>query len=153
MRKKNINLKKNQTLNNQNTIEYNLYIPDKNVEVYGDRQQISQVLSNILKNGAESIVSGLSNDDDNQRGRITLEMEELEDSVRINIKDNGVGLPTQLLDRITEPYVTTRQNGTGLGLAIAKKIMEDHSGDLILLNNNDVGAKVTIIFNKNDYET
>ena len=80
-------------------------------------------------------------------------MEELEDSVRINIKDNGVGLPTQLLDRITEPYVTTRQNGTGLGLAIAKKIMEDHSGDLILLNNNDVGAKVTIIFNKNDYET
>ena len=64
----------------------------------------------------------------------------------INIIDNGVGFPEYLLDRITEPYVTTRQKGTGLGLAIAKKIMEDHNGQLLLNNNNDNGAKVSIIF-------
>ncbi len=134
-------------------IEYKLNVPEKNVGFYGDRQQISQVLSNILKNAAESIESRFSNSDEKEKGSIIMDMEELKDSVRIHIGDNGIGLPSQFLDRITEPYVTTRQNGTGLGLAIAKKIMEDHGGDIILLNNKDVGARVTIIFNKIDYET
>ena len=134
-------------------IEYKLNVPDKNFDFYGDRQQISQVLSNILKNAAESIVTRFSNNDEKENGLISMDMEELEESVRIHVSDNGIGLPSQLLDRITEPYVTTRQNGTGLGLAIAKKIMEDHSGDLLLVNNDNVGARVTIIFNKIKYET
>ena len=46
------------------------------------------------------------------------------------IEDNGVGLPAKDRDRLTEPYVTTREKGTGLGLAIVKRIMEDHGGEL-----------------------
>ena len=80
-------------------------------------------------------------------------MEISKDSVDIHITDNGVGLPSQLLERITEPYVTTRQKGTGLGLAIAKKIMEDHNGDLILVNNEGTGAKATMTFSKTDFQS
>jgi two-component system nitrogen regulation sensor histidine kinase NtrY len=48
------------------------------------------------------------------------------------VEDNGVGLPAKDRDRLTEPYVTTREKGTGLGLAIVKRIMEDHGGELEL---------------------
>jgi two-component system nitrogen regulation sensor histidine kinase NtrY len=52
--------------------------------------------------------------------------------VTITIEDNGLGLPAKDRDRLTEPYVTTRDKGTGLGLAIVKRILEDHGGELVL---------------------
>jgi two-component system nitrogen regulation sensor histidine kinase NtrY len=52
--------------------------------------------------------------------------------VAIEVEDNGVGLPAKDRDRLTEPYVTTREKGTGLGLAIVKRILEDHGGELEL---------------------
>ncbi len=54
------------------------------------------------------------------------------DLVRLAVADNGVGLPQQDRDRLTEPYVTHKPKGTGLGLAIVKKIMEDHGGSVTL---------------------
>jgi two-component system nitrogen regulation sensor histidine kinase NtrY len=50
----------------------------------------------------------------------------------IVIEDNGIGLPAKDRDRLTEPYVTTREKGTGLGLAIVKRIMEEHGGALLI---------------------
>src|SRR5207237_4621761 len=52
--------------------------------------------------------------------------------VAFEVEDNGVGLPHKDRDRLTEPYVTTREKGTGLGLAIVKRILEDHGGELEL---------------------
>ena len=67
-----------------------------------------------------------------ERGRIHVSL--AQDSLRtvLTVEDNGIGLPQDGRDRLTEPYVTTRTKGTGLGLAIVKKIMEDHAGELVL---------------------
>ncbi|MEJ0042373.1 MAG: ATP-binding protein [Rhizomicrobium sp.] len=65
-------------------------------------------------------------------GRIIIALEKTDDRVAFRITDNGIGLPHEHRDRLTEPYVTTRAKGTGLGLAIVRKILEDHGGELIL---------------------
>mgnify|MGYP005651411233 FL=1 len=59
-----------------------------------------------------------------------------------------MGFPIHLLDRVIEPYVTTREQGTGLGLSIVGKIMEDHNGELQLDNNKDGGAFIQLVFKK-----
>ncbi len=52
--------------------------------------------------------------------------------IRVDVIDNGKGLPRENRQRLLEPYMTTREKGTGLGLAIVKKIVEDHGGRLEL---------------------
>lgn len=115
--------------------------PDQPVEFECDGGQIGQALTNIMKNAAEA----LEGRDD---GKIDITIHENEESVFIVVSDNGKGMPEGMIDRLTEPYVTTRSKGTGLGLAIVKKIMRDHGGDLILENNDNQGARATLRFNK-----
>ena len=64
----------------------------------------------------------------------------------LKIIDNGIGLPTEISNRLTEPYVTTREKGTGLGLAIVAKIVEDHGGMLKIqdVSDQESGVVVTI---------
>ena len=103
----------------------------------------------MLQNAAESIQARLedhSDDSDPTPGRVSVSLERLPDAVRILVADNGRGLPVQDRDRLTEPYVTTREKGTGLGLAIVKKIMEDHGGSVVLKDGNDGGALVELRF-------
>jgi two-component system nitrogen regulation sensor histidine kinase NtrY len=71
--------------------------------------------------------------------------------VAIVIEDNGVGLPAKDRDRLTEPYVTTREKGTGLGLAIVKRIMEEHGGVLTIQDApGHRGAQVILQFARSE---
>jgi two-component system nitrogen regulation sensor histidine kinase NtrY len=70
--------------------------------------------------------------DSEPRGRIVAELVVDAEGAAVIVEDNGVGLPDKDRDRLTEPYVTTREKGTGLGLAIVKRILEDHGGELVL---------------------
>ncbi len=128
-------------------INYETIMPIDAVMANVDRQQISRTLTNVLKNAAESIAANIA-DGTETSGQIILALDEREEKIIIYISDNGKGFPEELLDRITEPYVTTRDRGTGLGLAIATKIMEDHNGEILLRNLDTGGAQVTLIFNK-----
>ena len=70
--------------------------------------------------------------------------------IRVDVIDNGRGLPRENRQRLLEPYMTTREKGTGLGLAIVKKIVEDHGGSLELHDapedfHEGRGAMITII--------
>jgi len=112
-----------------------------------DRHQISRLLNNILKNAAESISDCLIQDV-GLIGNIKLEVSEQKELIIITVSDNGIGFPKNLIETITEPYVTTREGGTGLGLSIATKIMEDHNGKMLLRNKDDCGAEVTLNFEK-----
>ena len=128
-------------------IDYIINTDEVEIIISGDRQQISQSLTNIMKNAAESIIYD-SNLKKEIKGKIQLDLLNKPSQIFIRISDNGGGFSENLIDRISEPYVTTRENGTGLGLAIATKIMEDHDGEILLRNDKNGGATVTLVFNK-----
>lgn len=135
-----------------NKIKFELDRGPEVLNVECDASQIGQALTNVIKNATESIAtleaSSKGNGEDYQ-GRVMVSIGGNEGEARVSVTDNGVGLPEHLMDKLIEPYITTRAKGTGLGLAIVKKIMMDHGGDLLLENNSDVGATVTLAFYKN----
>jgi two-component system nitrogen regulation sensor histidine kinase NtrY len=101
-----------------------------------DRQQVTRALTNLLKNAAESVTARIDRETAAgqlaHEGLIDIAISDDGETVSVTITDNGIGLPAEGRDRLTEPYVTTRVRGTGLGLAIVKKIIEDHGGTLEL---------------------
>ncbi len=122
--------------------------PEHAVVVSCDEQQVSRVFTNLLKNAAESISMRKASDDEKMKGHIVVAIENGEDLATVSITDNGPGFPTDMRERLTEPYVTTRAKGTGLGLAIVKKVMEEHGGELNLLDAPDGGALVQLVFHR-----
>ncbi len=130
-------------------IKLELSMPDDAVSVRCDSRQISGALTNIVKNAAESIEGHIAEGGlDRGAGWIGVSLQHGDqdfdnDMVCIVVEDNGKGLPADR-ERLTEPYVTTREKGTGLGLAIVRKIMEDHRGKLLLEAREPEGAKVTL---------
>ncbi|MFQ5784166.1 MAG: ATP-binding protein [Alphaproteobacteria bacterium] len=128
-------------------IAFVLDAPEAPVMVRCDGHQVGQVLTNVLKNAAESI-DGRSPPAKGalEPGRVGVTIELGDDRVVVEMRDNGRGLPAEPRHRLVEPYVTTRTKGTGLGLAIVKKIMEDHGGELVLDDHPDGGACVRLIF-------
>lgn len=117
-----------------------------------DPIQITQVLTNLLKNAAESIEIRQDREGAPFQGEIELTLSERDENfVQISIADNGTGLSPQVLARMFEPYVTNKSKGTGLGLAIVKKIIEDHGGNLSIANQqNGALALFTLIKFKGD---
>ncbi len=90
-----------------------------------DSRLMSQAFGNIIKNAAEAI-------ENPDGGVIRISAHPVDGMIRIDVTDNGKGLPRENRQRLLEPYMTTREKGTGLGLAIVKKIVEDHGGRLEL---------------------
>lgn len=98
-------------------------------EVQADRQQLKQVLINLIKNAADSI---------GQNGSITLRTrtQPARPGARsphlavLEVEDTGPGIPPELEKRVFDPFFTTKETGTGLGLSIAARIVEKHGGRL-----------------------
>lgn len=124
-------------------IAIQLAMPDPTIEWVFDEAQMQQVFTNLLKNAAEAMER---RENKNAPARIEILAAREAHALVIDIKDNGPGFPVDLIDKLTEPYVTTRAKGTGLGLAITKKIIEDHKGTLNLSNREMGGAHVRLYF-------
>ncbi|QDB99573.1 PAS domain-containing sensor histidine kinase [Mesorhizobium sp. 8] len=95
-----------------------------------DSRLLAQAFGNVVKNAAEAMEGIDWKDGD--RGVIRVRARREGDAYRVDVIDNGKGLPRESRQRLLEPYMTTREKGTGLGLAIVKKIVEDHGGRLEL---------------------
>jgi PAS domain S-box-containing protein len=86
-----------------------------------DLTQIQQVLVNLVKNAMQATMRG---------GSITIQTGESADAVWVSVADTGAGIPTEQLNRIFEPFYTTKKKGTGLGLMIVQRIVRAHGGHI-----------------------
>lgn len=128
-------------------IKFVCELPDDKVIQSCDSRQIGRAVLNLLQNAADSIEGrDRAGNDGLPPGEIRISLCESSNGRRIEVEDNGRGLPKSQRNRLTEPYVTTRAGGTGLGLAIVRKIMEDHDGKVSLKDAPGGGARVTLHF-------
>ncbi|WP_216830112.1 ATP-binding protein [Alkalihalobacterium elongatum] len=112
----------------------------KDTTVECDPDQIKQVLINLLKNSIEAMDDG---------GHIHVQVYEVNKNIiNIQIKDEGSGIPQEVIQRIGEPFFTTKQKGTGLGLMICDRIIEHHNGKLKISSVEGEGTTVDIYLNK-----
>ena len=119
--------------------------------IEGDPTQLRQVIHNLLANARDAIALV---DDPEAKIRVqtkltysrTDETGTGSKAVRLTVSDSGPGFEQQVLNRVFEPYVTTKSSGTGLGLAIVKKIIEEHGGRIDVSNRREGGARVSILF-------
>ncbi len=117
-----------------------LDIPD-NIDCWADPEQIRKLLLNILHNCCIALK--------NMDGEIRITAEEVSDETGaersvIKITDNGIGIPELIIDKIYEPFFTTRQNGTGLGLSIVKQIVDTHEGEISISSKENHGTTATV---------
>ncbi len=124
------------------SIKSEIVINDINEKYFikGDEDQLNRVFINILKNADESIFE-IINKKPNYKGKIDIEISTNNDYIIILTSDNGNGIENT--KKIMTPYFTTKRNGTGLGLPIVNKIINEHSGELIIKNKKQ-GALVEI---------
>lgn len=102
-----------------------------------DREQIKRVLNNLIKNSVEASPSG---------GTIQIRTEKREKNrVLLQIKDHGEGIEPVDLEKLFEPYYSTKKSGRGLGLSIVKRIIEDHDGNISVSSEKGLGTEIKIV--------
>jgi two-component system sporulation sensor kinase C len=105
------------------------------IKMSGDAERLKDAFVNIINNGCQAMnAGGVLKVDMNPNGR----------NVDIMITDTGEGIPQEDIDKIFDPFVTTKEMGVGLGLAISRKIIEDHSGGIKVKSKLLKGTTFTI---------
>ena len=104
-------------------------------EIMADGTMLYQSFLNILINAMQSMPDG---------GRILVEVSSSNHLVTVHFDDEGQGIPNENLEKIWDPFFTTKEMGTGLGLGIVKNIVESHGGSIQIVNRPVRGTRVTI---------
>ena len=105
--------------------------------IKGDTTQLEQVLVNLMTNGIDAMEPG---------GTLSISAEEVQEYLKISVRDTGPGIPPEIQEKIFEPFFTTKEvgKGTGLGLSITYGIVADHQGTIHLESNIGEGTVFTI---------
>ena len=109
--------------------------------IEADPGRIRQLLHNLIRNAIESF-------SDRNDGEIILSLmatnQDDKQYVELRVEDNGPGIPDSMMEKLFEPYVTTKPKGSGLGLSVVKRIVEEHSGTLFVENLKKGGARIIV---------
>ncbi|MEM8616870.1 MAG: ATP-binding protein [Pseudomonadota bacterium] len=103
---------------------------EKPVYFTGDERLIGQAIGNVVRNAAQELRQRPADMDTTGRIQIDLIGQGNGDSLVLSVSDNGPGFPSDIRERVLEPYVSARPGGTGLGLAIVNRIIIDHGGQI-----------------------
>ncbi|WP_347158549.1 sensor histidine kinase [Pontibacter chitinilyticus] len=107
-------------------VNLSIYLPEERVTLLADAEQLEQVLINLVKNGMEACQQSAE-----PCVEIVAYMDEQDrEKLRINVTDNGPGIPEDVLDKIFIPFYTTKKQGSGIGLSLSKQIMQQHGGSI-----------------------
>src|SRR5262249_8081752 len=104
--------------------------------VTGDRVQLQQVILNLVRNAADA----MSHVAERPRRLVIRTERDANDAVRLSVRDVGVGLDQETLDKLFQPFFTTKENGMGMGLSVSRSIIERHNGSLRAAANDGPGA-------------
>ena len=118
-------------------IDFSVNVPDLELYINGDYNKLKQVFINIIKNSVEAI------EEKNCVGRISIDTTLIDGYILIKFIDNGIGMSSDNLERISEPFFTTKVNGTGLGTSLSFEIIKAHDG-IIKYESNDSGTIVNV---------
>ena len=109
-----------------------------------DEVQVKQALVNLIKNAVQAMTQG---------GTLTLTTLAEPDGVWVHVADTGGGIPQEKINRIFQPYFTTKEKGSGLGLMIVQRIVREHGGRIELESNTGEGTTFRIWFPLTEHQT
>lgn len=122
----------------KNNIQLISNINDEEVYVNADYNRLMQVFINIIKNSIEALK-------EQKNGKIEINEKINDREIIIKIKDNGSGMSKEILNKIKEPFYTTKPKGTGLGVSLSEEIIKAHKGSLTYKSKEKNYTEVTII--------
>lgn len=118
-------------------VEFVLRASSDSAMVHCEENQLKQVFINLLKNGMEAMPNGGSI-------HIKLKHDEQSKRVRIEIRDEGIGIPEEMMPKLGEPFFTNKESGTGLGLMVSQRIIQSHKGMMDIKSVMNKGTTVII---------
>ncbi|MEL6924810.1 MAG: ATP-binding protein, partial [Bacteroidota bacterium] len=113
--------------------ELSLHLPEEEIFVFADKNQLMRVLNNLIKNAVQAIP-------DDRPGKVAVKLFKEADTAVIQVSDNGSGIPKEMMDKVFVPNFTTKSSGTGIGLAISKNIIESVNGQIYFKTVLDQGT-------------
>lgn len=130
----------------QRGVEFVLAPAPAGLHITGNRKALAGALTNLLENALHAASAGVTG------GRISLGVTVAEDRLAFTVKDNGQGMPPDVVARLFEPFYTTRPEGTGLGLAIARGVARAHGGGIDVESELGVGTEFVLTVNRGTQE-
>lgn len=111
------------------------YYTEQTAWVYGDESQIKQVLINLVRNAIEAV---------GEKGEIHVSLSVAPGTATVTVRDNGTGIPEDILNRLGTPFYTTKEHGTGLGLSICYSIINSHGGNVKIDSKVGEGTAISV---------
>ncbi|MGG0936931.1 PAS domain S-box protein [Brevibacillus centrosporus] len=121
---------------NMSAVEIELSLESELPPIFCDENQLKQVFVNIMKNGIESMKDG---------GKMKIASQRRAQHLALSFTDEGCGIPKEKLDKIGDPFYTTKEQGTGLGMMITQKIIQHHKGVMQFESEVGKGTTVTVL--------
>jgi two-component system, NtrC family, nitrogen regulation sensor histidine kinase NtrY len=117
----------------EENVSLELNLSDEKLMIFADKEQITRVLNNLIKNAIQAIPS-------ERAGKVIVSLYRTAFYAVIKVSDNGTGIPEDRKDNIFTPYFTTKSSGTGIGLTMSKNIVESAKGQIYFQSKENIGT-------------